>query len=337
MIRVGVIGYGYWGPNILRNLAGHRDLEVSVLAESRQSRLAAAATRYRAIELTTNAEDVLNDPKVDAVAIATPPGTHAPFAIAALEQNKHVLLAKPLASNVHDARRVADAASRSAGVLVVDNTYVYTGAVRKLRELVDAGELGTPRYYDSMRVNLGIYQPDVSVVWDLAPHDLAILDHLFREQPVEVTATSHRIYGARADIARIVVGYDSGFTAHMNLSWASPVKIRLVVIGGTRRFALYDDTNAAEKVKVYDASVQRPETDEAVYQALVQPRVGDVYAPKLDQTEALEVEVAHFVACIQGHDRPITDAAAGYRSVLVLDAVEQSLATGGRVAVARPA
>lgn len=337
MIRFGVIGYGYWGPNLLRNLSGHPQIELAALADARPQRLEAALVRYRHLRVTENAMELIDDPAIDAIAIATPPSSHAPLAIASLERDKHVIVTKPLASTVEDARAVAEAASRSRGVLLVDNTFVYTGAVRKLHELVEWGTIGRPCYYDSMRVNLGIHQADVSVVWDLAPHDLSILDYLTGEQPAQLVATSRRIFGSQDDMAQIMLDYDSGFTAHLNLSWVSPVKIRMIVLGGTERFAVYDDMETSEKIKVYDSSVEElRETmagEEERHRALVQYRIGDIYTPKIDQAEALQVEVDHFVQCVNGHASPLTDLESGLRQVLVLDAIERSIAEGVRVKV----
>jgi len=331
MIRVGVIGYGYWGPNLVRNFAERPDAQVVVVADRRPERLDQVQRRYPTIRVTTDPSDLIADPAVDAVVIATPVGLHFELAMAALRGGKHVLVEKPMASTSDEASRLIDEAQRRRLVLMVDHTFVYTGAVQKIRELVGSGELGDLYYYDSVRINLGLFQQDVDVLWDLAVHDLSIMDFVLPQQPVSVSATGlAHVPGRPKDIAYMTMFFDGPMIAHVHASWLAPVKVRRTLLGGSRRMIVFDDLEGSEKIKVYDSGISVDPSPENVYQMLVGYRTGDMWAPKLSVTEALAVEAAHFVDCVTRGARPTSDGEAGLRVVRLLEAASASMQDHGR-------
>lgn len=330
-MRIGVIGYGYWGPNVVRNFAELAESEVTVVSDHRPERLAQARRRYPGIRVTTDALDLIADPAVDAVAIVTPVAFHFDLASAALRAGKHVLVEKPIASNTDEASRLIDEAARRRLVLMVDHTFVYTGAVQKMRELVVGGELGDIHYYDSVRINLGLFQHDVDVLWDLAVHDLSIMDFILTQQPVAVSATGLAHVPARPkNIAYMTMFFDGPTIAHVHASWLAPVKVRRTLLGGSRRMIVFDDLEASEKIKVYDRGISVDPSPENVYQMLVGYRTGDMWAPKLALTEALQVEAAHFVDCVARGARPQSDGESGLRVVRLLEAASASMQQHGR-------
>ncbi|TKT80267.1 Gfo/Idh/MocA family oxidoreductase [Aquamicrobium sp. LC103] len=335
MIGVAVVGYGYWGPNLVRNLAEVPGARLVSVCDMRKERLAAVQSRYPAVEVTDDFQALLSDPRVDAVAIATPVSTHFRLAMSALMAGKHVLVEKPMASSAEEARRLVDEAARRKLVLAVDHTFIHTGAVRKMRELVENG-LGDVYYYDSVRVNLGLFQHDVSVIWDLAVHDLSIMDHVLPMKPVAVSATgvSH-VAGEPENIAYLNLFFDNATIAHIHVNWLAPVKVRRTLIGGSSKMIVYDDLEPSEKIKVYDKGITlngNPKANgEKVYQMLVGYRTGDMWAPQLDMAEALGVELRQFVDCVEKGGTPIADGHAGLRVVRILEAASQSLAQRGRV------
>lgn len=332
MIRVGIIGLGYWGPNLLRNFAAADDAEVRVACDRRGDRLAAITRRYPTVRATTDASDLLSDSNVDAIAIATPVSMHFEIAMAALKAGKHVLVEKPLAASSEQAKRLAEEADRRRLTLMVDHTFVYTGAVRRIAKLVASGEIGDIYYYDSVRVNLGLFQHDVNVVWDLAVHDLAILDHVLPAEPRAVSATGMTHVGSGPEnIAYLTLFFDGRLIAHVHVNWLAPVKIRRTLIGGSHRMIVYDDLEPSEKIKVYDKGITVDTDPQSVYQMLVGYRAGDMWAPQLDVTEALATEAAHFVACVRDGTRPITDAQSGIRVVRIVEAACESMADRGRL------
>jgi predicted dehydrogenase len=326
MIGIGVIGYGYWGPNLVRNFAETPGAAVRCVTDLRRERVELAAARYPYIRTSTDHRDLIGDPSVDAVVIATTVATHFELALAALQAGKHVLVEKPLASNSEDAQRLIDEAARRRLVLMVDHTFVYTGAVTKIRELAAAGELGEVYYYDSVRINLGLFQHDVNVLWDLAVHDLSIMDYVLGQQPVAVSATglSH-VPGEPENIAYMTMFFDGRLIAHVHANWLAPVKVRRTLLGGSRRMVVYDDLEASEKVKVYDRGISVNPGPENVYQMLVGYRTGDMWAPQIAVREALHAEAAHFVECVAGSKTPVTDGQAGLRVVRLLEAATQSM------------
>jgi predicted dehydrogenase len=333
MIRIGVIGYGYWGPNLVRNFFETPGAQVVAVSDLRPERLRLAQARHPTIRVTESHRDLIEDPAIDAVVIATPVSTHHDLALAALQAGKHVLVEKPLASSSEQVRRLLDAAERARRVLMVDHTFVYTAAVRKVREYVDDGEIGDVYYYDSTRVNLGLFQHDVNVIWDLAVHDLSIMDHVLPKAPLAVSATGlAHVPGRSENIAFLTLFYDGPLIAHVTVNWLSPVKVRRTLIGGSRKMIVYDDMEQSEKIKVYDKGITVKENGERekLYELLVGYRTGDMLAPNLDVSEALRVEAAHFARCVETGERPLTDGAAGLRVVEVLEAATQSLRNRGQ-------
>jgi predicted dehydrogenase len=334
MIGIAVVGYGYWGPNLVRNLADIPDARLIHVCDIRKERLTPIQARYPTVAVTDDLEEVLRDPRVDAIAIATPVSTHFKIAMKALMAGKHVFVEKPMAATTEEARRLVDEAARRGLKLAVDHTFVHTGAVRKMREIVEDG-LGDMYYYDSVRVNLGLFQHDVSVIWDLAVHDLSIMDYVLREKPVAVSATgmSH-VLGEPENIAYLNLFFESRLIAHIHVNWLAPVKVRRTLIGGSSKMIVYDDLEPSEKIKVYDKGITLnggPQTNGDVYQMLVGYRTGDMYAPQLDMTEALNRELRQFISCVENNEQPVADGHAGLRVVRILEAATQSLAQRGRV------
>ncbi len=331
MVRIGVVGYGYWGPNLVRNFAETPDCQVAAVADLDTSKLATVKRRFPTVTTTTNFNDLLADPSVDAVAIATPVNTHYELAMAALKAGKHVWVEKPMTETFEQAQRLVDEAERRGKVLHVDHTFIYTGAVQKMVEIVKAGELGRILYYDSIRVNLGLFQRDVSVISDLAVHDFSILDHLFGEQPSAVTASGMNHFpGTPENLAYVTLYYDSGMIAHANVSWLAPVKVRQIMLGGSKKMVTYDDLEPSEKIKIYDKGVSFTDDPAKIQEMRVGYRTGDMWAPKLAHTEALQVEGAHFVDCVAHSKRPLTDGQLGLRVVQLIEAACESMRGKGK-------
>src|SRR6267378_2656377 len=332
---VGVIGCGYWGPNLLRNFAENEAAELRWICDADQSRLAAMGRRYPAAQTTTDYQKLLADSKLDAIAVVTPVATHFQIAKAGLMAGKHLLVEKPLTATEGEAEELIDIAERNQRTLMVDHTFVYTGAVRKMKEIVASGELGQLLYFDSVRINLGLFQKDINVLWDLAPHDLSIMDYLIDRQPDGLSAIgSCHIEPGIENIAYLMMHFPGDFIAHFHFNWLATVKIRRTMIAGASKMVLYDDIEPTEKVRIYDKGVttNRVGADrEADYQTLVSYRTGDVWAPKLDSTEALRYVVAEFLAAICEGRRPLTDGQAGLRVVRLLEAAQQSIKNGGQV------
>jgi predicted dehydrogenase len=329
-IRVGVIGYGYWGPNIVRNLSTLDRCVVLSVCDRNAKALKRAQKTCPGVHLTTDFNEVLESPQTDAVAIVTPVWTHFDLAKQALENGKHVFVEKPFTATSAQAIELIELADKKNLRIMVDHTFLFSGAVRKIRELVDNGTLGPLYYFDSTRVNLGLFQHDVSVVWDLAPHDLSIMDHLIQERPEAVVATGGNHFNDLADMAFITVYFPGNITAHINVNWLSPVKVRMTLIGGRDKMLVWNDLEPDEKIKVYDKGV-RITNGQSVYELLVSYRSGDVWSPKVDATEALTVELGYFIDCILEGKTPSNDGIAGLRVVRLLEAAEQSLQDRGRV------
>jgi len=327
MMRTAVVGFGYWGPNLARNFNTNPETQLKWIIDISKDRLRKASLLYPSVNLSTNFVDVLRDKETEIVAIATPVSTHFEMAKSALEAGKHVWVEKPLTASVREAEELIKIAEKRNRILLVDHTFVYTGAVRKIKELIDKGEIGELVYYDSTRVNLGLFQSDVNVIWDLAVHDISIVDFLFNGIKVEKVVSAGMKYAnhLREAMASINLYLEDRKNAHINVSWISPVKIRLTLIGGTKKMIVYDDTEPSEKVKVYDKGVEVIQSSEDLYKIWIQYRTGDMWAPKLDAEEALAVEVDHFVDCIKNDKKPITDGLAGLRVVKVLEMIDRSL------------
>lgn len=360
MIKIGVIGYGYWGPNLVRNFADISGACVVSVSDLREDRLAQLQARYPAIGVTTDFRDVITSPAIDAVVIATPVSTHFELALKALQAGKHVWVEKPLVPRTEQGLRLREEAARQRRVLMVDHTFVYTGAVRKIKEIVSGGLLGPVYYYDSVRVNLGLYQRDINVLWDLAVHDLAIMDHVLDARPSAVSAVGVTHVGGQEDIAYLTCLFENSTIAHIHVSWLAPVKVRRTLIGGAQQMIVYDDLEPSEKVKVYDRGVitsTGPATEvtngngangsngasgngsngagpggssNGAYELLVGYRTGDMWAPKLDTTEALHAGARHFIECIQRGEKPMTGVEDGLRVVNILEAAQRSLALRGQ-------
>ena len=306
-MKIGIIGYGYWGPNLVRNFSGIGSCTIKKVADHRKERLDVLAKSYPGIEGVMMEDDIIADPEIDAVVIATPVFTHYEIARKALDEGKHVLIEKPMTSTSEQALGLIELAAKKQKVLMVDHTFLYTGAVQKIKELIDSGELGTINYFDSSRINLGLFQPDINVLWDLAPHDISILSFLYKENPysVHATGTCHTGNGIE-NIAYLTVNYESGFIAHFNCSWSSPVKIRLLLIGGDKKMIVFNDLEPTEKIKVYDTGYKHT-TDEEQYRIRVDYRSGDIYIPKINMKEALSGMAADFVSAIVNKTTPISD------------------------------
>ena len=340
MIRIGVVGYGYWGPNIVRNFSDVPGCQLVAVSDMRADRLAAVRSRFPAIRTFADANELIADRRIDAVVIVTPVSTHYDLAMQALAAGKHVLVEKPLASSTEQAARLVEEADRRGLVLSVDHTFVYTGAVRKMKELVASHTLGDIYYYDSVRVNLGLFQHDVNVIWDLAVHDLAIMDHVLPWQPVAVSATgmSH-LDGEPENIAFLTLFFQNRLIAHLHVNWLAPVKVRRTLVGGSRKMIVYDDLEPSEKIKVYDKGVTvsgqngqgKGNGNGQRYRMLIDYRAGDMCAPQLDITEALSTEAKHFIQCVEASQPTLTDGQAGLRVVRVLEAATQSIAMRGRI------
>lgn len=334
MVRIGVIGYGYWGPNLVRNFAELEGSRVVAVCDRRPERLAQLARRFPAIYGERDAGAICSDPEIDAIVIATPVASHYELALSALQAGKHVLVEKPLTSNAAQAAELVREAEARGLVLMVDHTFVYTGAVQKIHELVAAKELGDVYYYDSVRVNLGLFQEDVDVIWDLAVHDLSIMDYVLPGTPTRVQAVGIRhVAGQRTNMAYLTIAFEETMLAHIHVNWLAPMKVRRTLIGGSQKMIVYDDLNADEKVRVYDKGItvsdQVTEETNSVYKMLAYRRTGDMWAPKLRMTEALEVEARHFLECIENKSKPLTDGRSGLRMVRMLEAASQSLDSGG--------
>ncbi len=329
-MKVGVIGLGYWGPNVVRNFLSTPGVEKVYACDLDETRLKFVKSRFPSIELTNDTEFILKSPEIDAVAIVTPVATHFPLAKKALENGKHVLVEKPMTSSVKEAEELIEISEKKNLVLMVDHTFIFTGAVRKIKELIDAGEIGELYYFDSVRVNLGLFQHDVNVIWDLATHDVSIMNYVVNSKPVSVSAFGTAHYNGIEDIAYITVNFDSGTIAHFHVNWLAPVKVRKILIGGTKKMIVYDDTEPSEKVKVYDKGVIAT-TKEGIHRVLISYRTGDMYAPKLDETEALNLVCKNFIESIENKQKPITDGVSGLEVVRILEAAEKSIKNEGKL------
>jgi predicted dehydrogenase len=328
--RVGVIGYGYWGPNIVRNFHGLESCQVVSVCDKNPDALRRAGRLYPGVHLTTDFAEILNATDIDAVAVVTPVWTHFDLAKSALQNGKHVFVEKPFTATSQQAEELIELADRKNLKIMVDHTFLFCGAVRKIKQLVDDGSLGPLYYFDSTRVNLGLFQHDVSVVWDLAPHDLSIMDHVILEKAQAVVATGAKHLNGHADMAFITVYFPGDVVAHVNVNWLSPVKVRTTLIGGRDKMLVWNDLEVDEKIKVYDKGVEIS-NGQNVYDLLISYRTGDVWSPKVEQTEALKVELKYFIDCILKDQVPMNDGVAGLRVVKLLEAADQSLKDRGKI------
>jgi len=330
MIRVGVIGYGYWGPRIARNFSGGNGCQLAAICDKSPDSLRRAKQAFPGVNVTSDLKEVIGSTEIDAVAVITPVWTHFELAKAALENGKHVFVEKPFTSNVAQAEQLIELAERKNRIIMVDHTFLFTGAVRKIRELIDEGALGKLYYYDSTRVNLGLFQHDVNVLWDLAPHDLSIMDYLIQRDPDTVIATGQNHLNGLEDVAYMTIYFDDSIIAHINVNWLSPVKVRTTLLGGEKKMVVWNDLEADEKVKLYDKGVNITNGQQGVYDLLVSYRSGDMWAPKIEQTEALSGEARYFADCVEKNQKPFNDGVAGLRVVKLLEAADKSLKERGK-------
>jgi predicted dehydrogenase len=324
MLNLGAIGYGYWGPNVVRNFAGQPDCRVVAVCDRSPRALQQAAYRHPGVRCTADPDEIMSASDIDAVAIITPVSTHYELARRALEHGKHVFVEKPFTATSAQAQELIELAERKRLQIMVDHTFLFNGAVRKIKELVDEGQLGPLYYYDSTRVNLGLFQHDVNVIWDLAPHDLSIIDYLIGLEPEQVVATGGAHLNGLADVAYITLCFPKNIIAHVNVNWLSPVKVRTTLVGGQRRMVVWDDLAPAEKIKVYDKGVEVG-SEQGVRELLVSYRSGDMWAPRVDHTEALQLETRYFLDCLASGERPLNDGHAGLRVVRMLERADASL------------
>jgi predicted dehydrogenase len=332
VINIGVIGYGYWGPNLVRNIFEVPEASVSAVSDMRQDRLRLVNSRYPSLRVSTDYRSLIDDPEIDAIAIATPVHAHFEVALEALRGGKHVLVEKPMTSTSEEALRLIDEADRRNLVLMIDHTFVYTGAVRKIKHVVASGMLGDVYYYDSTRINLGLFQRDVDVIWDLAVHDLAIMDYIIPSVPCAVAATGiNHVIGGTENLAYLTLFFEENLIAHVSVNWLSPVKIRRTLIGGSKQMVVYDDMEPSEKIKIYDKGITITNGPDSLYKAMVNYRSGDMFAPQLDVSEALKVELQHFVDCVENGTTPITGGLAGLRVVSILESASQSMRQRGKL------
>jgi predicted dehydrogenase len=329
MITVGVVGYGYWGPNVARNFHHPGVSEVTAITDKRKDCLHRAQLAHPQAKVTADCREVLESPDIDVIAVVTPVWTHYELAKSALNNGKHLFVEKPFTASVAQAEELIELAARKKLQILVDHTFLFTGAVRKIRQLVDENVMGKLFYYDSMRVNLGLFQHDVNVIWDLAPHDLSIMDHVIQKQPEAMVATGEKHMGNHVDIAFLTIYFPDSVVAHINVNWLSPVKVRTTLIGGEKKMLVWNDLEA-DAIKVYDRGVS-VKNGKGVYDLLVSYRSGDMWAPRVEQTEALKSEVRHFLDCISSGKAPINDGHAGLRVVRLLEAAEKSLAGRGKL------
>jgi len=330
MLRVGVIGYGYWGPNIVRNLHGQKNCQAVMVCDSNPAALKHVREAEPGVEVVTDPMEVLGSPDIDAVAVITPVWTHYELAKLALENGKHVFIEKPFTSSSAQAEELVELAARKNLKIMVDHTFLFTGAVRKIKQLTESGALGDLYYYDSLRVNLGLFQHDVSVIWDLAPHDLSIMDYLIQAEPEAIVATGEKHLNGVEDVAYLTVYFPKNIIAHINVNWLSPVKIRTTLIGGQKKMVVWNDLVADEKVRVYDKGVQIT-SGEGIRNLLVSYRSGDMWAPQIEQLEALHVELDYFADCVLNDKVSFNDGQAGLRIVRMLEAAETSIRKRGEL------
>jgi predicted dehydrogenase len=331
MIKIGIIGYGYWGPNVVRNFLSTKGAQIISICDINKDALNKARKNYPKLEMVSDSSEILTSSEIDAVAIVTPVYTHFELAKKAIENGKHIFVEKPFTSSVAEAEELIELAEKKNVKIMVDHTFLFTGAVRKIKKLIEDGTLGNIYYFDSTRVNLGLFQHDINVIWDLAPHDLSIMDYVIQEKPSGITATGIEHFGrGLEDVAYITVFFDKDIIAHFNVNWLSPVKIRMTLIGGEKKMLVWNDLESDEKVKIYDRGVN-VEDKKGIYELLVSYRSGDIWTPMVEETEALKLEAEYFIECIENNKTPINDGYAGLRVVKILEASDLSIKNNGKM------
>ena len=335
MIKIGIIGYGYWGVNLLRTFFNTRGCSVSLVADLRKERLNLVKKTYPSVNVSLNSADVINDNNIDAVVLATPVSLHYYLSKECLNKGKHVLVEKPMTGSVNQAKKLTSLAKRKRKILMVDHTFLYSPAVQKIKYLMDKGQIGKIQYFDSTRINLGLFQSDINVLWDLAPHDISILCYLLKEEPITVQATgvSHT-KNSLENIAYLILKYESGIIAHISCSWSSPVKIRSTIIGGDKKMIKYDDLEPAEKIKIYDTGYS-VDTEERRRNILVSYRTGAVFIPKIADTEPLQNMAIDFIHSIKKKTEPVSDCKIGLRVVKILELSQKSIKNDSKEIVYR--
>jgi len=330
MIKIGVIGYGYWGPNVSRNVHVCERAQLVSICDPDEKRRKKAQSTFPFVKTYSDPKELITSNDIDAVAVVTPVYTHYELAKSALENGKHVWVEKPFTSTVAQAEELIELADKLNLMIMVDHTFLFTGSVRKMREVIDSGELGSLFFYDSVRVNLGLFQHDINVVWDLAPHDFSIMNYLIDREPKAVSAWGTEHFGrGQEDVAYIAVHFDNHFISHFHCNWLSPVKIRKTLISGNKKMLVWDDLLTDEKLKIYDKGVEIKNTT-GIHELLVSYRSGDVYVPKVENIEALKLELDYFVDCIEFDQVPFNDGKAGLLVIKMLDAVDRSLKSDGK-------
>ena len=330
VVRLGVVGYGYWGPNIVRNFLSQEAADVVAVCDKSGKALERVRHSHPDVPVTSDHLELLTNTQIDAVAIVTPVWTHFELAKLALQNGKHVFVEKPFTCTAAQAEQLIDLAERNNLKIMVDHTFLFTGAVKRIRQFMDDGTLGPLYYYDSTRVNLGLFQHDVNVIWDLAPHDLSIMDYLIDARPEAILATGANHLNGHADVAFMTLYYPNNLIAHINVNWLSPVKVRTTLLGGEKKMLVWNDLEADEKIKVYDRGVQMS-SGEAVYRQLVSYRTGDMWSPNVEQVEALKMEASYFIDCIINNKKPFNDGEAGLRIVRMLEGADDSLQNKGKL------
>ncbi len=329
-MKVAVLGLGYWGPNLVRNFLGNSEVTEVVGCDKNPARLRFIESKFPGVKLTDDCESLCTDTSIDAIALATPVRLHYSLAKSALEAGKHIWVEKPFTSTSKEAEGIIEIAEKKNLKIFVDHTFIYTGAVRKIKEIVEKDTLGDIIYFDSVRINLGLFQNDVNVIWDLAPHDLSIMDYVLNKKVTAISANGVANYYNHENIAHIAVYFENNCFAHFHVNWTSPVKIRRMIVGGKKKMLVFDDMENFEKIKVYDAGIEIEEKEDK-YNALVQYRIGDMYSPKVNQTEALTLGVKEFIDSINENRKPLTNAEDGLRVVKILEAAEKSVKDKGRL------
>lgn len=331
MINVGVIGVGYWGPNMIRNFSASRRTNMKICCDIREERLNFVKAQYPAVEVTTECNKVIKNPDIELVAVCTPVYTHFQLAKAALEAGKHVLIEKPMTASSQEADQLLELAEKKNLKIFVDHTFLFTGAVRKIKELIKSGEIGELYYFDSVRVNLGLFQHDVNVLWDLAPHDISIMHYVLESIPTSVVATGADHTGSGLEnVAYLTVFFPNNMIAHFHTNWLSPVKVRETLIAGSKKMIVWDDNQPSEKVRIYDKGIEVVKTADDVYNMLIQYRTGDMYCPKIDGREAIGVEVENIADCLEGKAAAVADGKAGRLVVRILEAAQESIKNRGK-------
>lgn len=332
MINIGVVGYGYWGPNIARNFSSASGCRLHALADYDEAHLARAAQQYQAIRTFTDPLEMIRSPEIDAVAVITPLSSHFELAKYALERGKHVFVEKPFASTSAEAEQLIDLADQKGLIIMVDHTFLFTGVVRKIKEYLDQGELGKLLYYDATRVNLGLFQHDSNVVWDLAPHDLSIMDYLITSDPEALVVTGANHFSEFEEMAYLTLYFPDKVIAHISVNWLSPVKVRSTLFGGEKKMLVWNDLEPDEKIRLYDKGVEVSKPNRSgIYDLLVSYRQGDLIVPRVENMEALKLETQYFIDCVEKNEKPFNDGVSGWRIIKMLEAADLSLKQRGGV------